>query len=105
MASFYGALGLPLDVQSRTGDWVELGPIGGSVALHVSGPSDQIHAAGSVELALESDEPLETIKERLDAAGYAGGVIVDENHGRSLRLVDPEGVALQVNEFDRELFT
>jgi hypothetical protein len=105
LTSFYRALGLPLDVQSRTGDWIELGAIEGSLAVHVAESSDRSHAAGSVELAFESDEPLEAVKERLDAAGFTGGVILDESHGRSLRIVDPEGVPLQINEFDRELFT
>ena len=105
MTSFYGALGLPLDVQSRTGDWIELGAIDGSLALHVADPLDLSHPAGSVELAFESDELLETIKTRLDTAGFAGSVIVDESFGRSLRIIDPEGVPVQVNEFDRELFT
>lgn len=105
MTSFYGALGLSLDVRSRTGDWVELGTIDGSLALHTANPLDPSHPAGSVEVAFESDEPLETIRARLDAAGFGGGVIVDESHGRSLQVIDPEGVALQINEFDRELFT
>jgi hypothetical protein len=38
-------------------------------------------------------------------AGFAPGVIVDENFGRSLRVVDPDGVAVQVNEHDSALYT
>jgi hypothetical protein len=48
----------------------------------------------------------EALRATLDgAAGFSGAVIVDENFGRSLRILDPDGVSVQVNEFDRELFT
>jgi hypothetical protein len=30
---------------------------------------------------------------------------VDENFGRSLRVADPDGVLVQINEHDRELYT
>ena len=34
---------------------------------------------------------------RLAAAGFPSDII-DESFGRSLRVVDPDGVALQINE-------
>ena len=39
------------------------------------------------------------------AAGYAPEPIVDESYGRSLRVRDPDGVVVQVNENDRALYT
>ena len=30
---------------------------------------------------------------------------MDESFGRSLRVVDPDGMLVQVNEHDRELYT
>ena len=42
---------------------------------------------------------------RLRAAGYAPEPILDESFGRSLRIADPDGVAVQVNENDRALYT
>lgn len=108
LLDFYAALGFPVDVASRTGDWVELASSSAAIAVHHVEPGerpDERHAEGNVELAFEADEPLESIQSRLDEAGFPGAVIVDEAHGRSLRLLDPEGVPVQINEFDRELYT
>lgn len=102
MAAFYTALGLNSDVASRTGDWVEFGAPHGTLALHAAGGGKP---SGTVELSFEADERLEATKSRLENAGFPGAVIVDESHGRSLRIADPEGVTLQINESDPELFT
>jgi hypothetical protein len=53
----------------------------------------------------QTTEPLEALAERLRAAGSEPEAIVDENFGRSLRVIDPDGVLVQVNENDRELCT
>jgi hypothetical protein len=53
----------------------------------------------------QTTEPLEALAERLRAAGFEPEAIVDENFGRSLRVIDPDGVLVQVNENDRELCT
>jgi catechol 2,3-dioxygenase-like lactoylglutathione lyase family enzyme len=101
-ARFYGALGLDVDTVSRPGAWAELPAAGGMLALHKAGGED----VGSCELAFESDEPLEAVVERLTAAGYPPSQsIVDESFGRSVRIQDPDGVWVQVNENDRELYT
>lgn len=109
LADFYAALGFPVAVASRTGDWIELAPSTAAIAIHRADPSDRGpesgRGAGSMELAFEADEPLETVRARLNDAGFPGAAIVDESHGRSLRILDPEGVPVQVNEFDRELYT
>ena len=57
------------------------------------------------ELAFEADEPLDDIAERLQQAGFAPEPIVDENFGRSMRVRDPDGVWVQINSNDRDLYT
>jgi hypothetical protein len=104
VVDFYAALGFPLSVKSRTGAWIELADAPAAIAVHSIAADDSSHTAGEVELAFEADEPLESVQARLHEAGFPGSAIVDESHGRSLRTVDPEGVAVQINEFDRELY-
>ncbi len=97
---FYLALGLELGAATRPGGWVELPAAAGMLALHrAPGP------AGGCELAFEADERLEDVAERLRAGGYDPGPILDESFGRSLRVRDPDGVPVQVNENDRSLYT
>jgi catechol 2,3-dioxygenase-like lactoylglutathione lyase family enzyme len=98
---FYQALGLDLQAVSRPGAWAELAGRGGVLAVHTAGADD----AGLCELAFETDEPLEAVVARLQSAGFACEAIVDENFGRSVRVTDPDGVWVQVNEHDRELYT
>jgi hypothetical protein len=105
LVDFYGALGFPVDVASRTGDWIELASSVAAIAVHNVEPDKLRDYAGSMELAFEADEPLEAVQSRLGEAGFPDAVIVDEAHDRSLRILDPEGVAVQINEFDRQLYT
>jgi len=100
-ARFYRALGLDGGPVSRPGGWAELPAATGMLALHRAGESD----GGACELAFEADEPLEAITDRLRGAGFAPEAIVDEAFGRSVRVPDPDGVWVQVNEHDRELYT
>jgi catechol 2,3-dioxygenase-like lactoylglutathione lyase family enzyme len=97
---FYRALGLELGASTRPGGWVELPAAAGLLALHRAAG-----AAGECELAFEADEPLEAVVARLAAAGYPAGPILDESYGRSVRVRDPDGVPVQVNENDRSLYT
>jgi catechol 2,3-dioxygenase-like lactoylglutathione lyase family enzyme len=102
-ARFYGALGLAAGEQSRSGNWIELNGTGGLLALHTVRTSER-DERGHAELSFEAEEPLEAIAERLAAAGFGAGDILDENFGRSLRVTDPDGMAVQVNENDRALY-
>jgi catechol 2,3-dioxygenase-like lactoylglutathione lyase family enzyme len=97
---FYRALGLELGAATRPGSWVELPAAAGILALHRS-----TEHAGDCELAFEADEPLEAVAARLAGAGFPTEPIVDESYGRSLRVRDPDGVYVQVNENDRSLYT
>jgi hypothetical protein len=51
-----------------------------------------------------SDEPLETVAARLTAAGFHPDSPVDESWGRSMSVRDPEGMLVQVNEHDPDLY-
>jgi catechol 2,3-dioxygenase-like lactoylglutathione lyase family enzyme len=97
---FYRALGLELGAATRPGSWVELPAAAGILALHRSSED-----AGDCELAFEADEPLEAVAARLADAGFPAEPILDESYGRSLRVRDPDGVYVQVNENDRSLYT
>jgi catechol 2,3-dioxygenase-like lactoylglutathione lyase family enzyme len=101
---FYAALGLIQGDSSRSGNWTELSGSGGMLALHAARTAEQ-DTPGRVELSFEAEEPLEVLAGRLTAAGFEPEAIVDENFGRSLRVIDPDGVLVQVNEHDRELYT
>jgi len=78
--------------------WTELKAAdGGVLALHAAqdgcGP-------GRVELSMVAEQPLEAVA---GLAPLARG-IADEAFGRSLILEDPNGLQIQVNEHDRELY-
>jgi hypothetical protein len=101
LVRFYRALGLEAGPASRPGGWVELPAASGMLAVHEAEAAD----AGGCELAFEADGPLEAVADRLRAAGFEPEPIVDENFGRSFGVPDPDGVRVQVNEYDRELYT
>ena len=99
---FYRALGLELGDRSRPGTWVELPAAEGMLAVHAA---DADNPAGRCQLAFEADEPLEDVAARLRAAGFDPGPVLDEGHGHSLRVRDPDGALVQVNRNDRGLYT
>lgn len=98
---FYRAVGLATGARSRPGAWVELPAAGGMLALHRAAADD----AGRCELAFEADEPLADVAGRLRGAGFEPGPVIDENFGQSLRVQDPDGVWVQINRHDRDLYT
>jgi len=97
---FYTLLELSVDARQRNGHWTELAGSGGILALHL----DETGAEPAVGLSFMATEPLEKVQARLAEAGYESA-IMDEAFGRSLRLTDPEGLRVQINENDRELYT
>lgn len=102
---FYTALGLDLDRRGRTPGWSEMGARGGLVGLHSAEGGDPPREPGTVELVLVTEEPLEEVARRLDDAGYDHEPIADEAFGRFMRVVDPDGAAVQVQELDPSLYT
>ena len=101
MRRFLEALGLATTVQADSGGWVALDGSGGGVGLHAVASADDPRSPGHTDLSFESDEPLEAVRSRLAAAGFEADII-DESFGRSLRVVDPDGVTVQVNEAMRD---
>lgn len=99
-AQFYKALGLLTTATQRSGGWMELTGDGGILALHRATDEDE-----STELSLLTTEPLEQVVRRLILAGFEAGAILDESFGRSMRVIDPDGVSVQINEHDTELYT
>jgi catechol 2,3-dioxygenase-like lactoylglutathione lyase family enzyme len=98
---FYRALGLDAGPMSRPGVWVELPASTGMLAIHKASGAE----VGTCELAFEADEPLADVVNRLRQAGFEPEPIVDENFGQSMRVRDPDGVWVQVNANDRDLYT
>jgi catechol 2,3-dioxygenase-like lactoylglutathione lyase family enzyme len=106
---FYETLGLTHDFTSRKprrgpSVWTELtGTPGPGLALHYAQEGSWL-AGHSAELCFQSEEPLEDVVGRLQAAGYEPETeITDESFGRSFTIRDPEGLLIQVNENDYEL--
>jgi catechol 2,3-dioxygenase-like lactoylglutathione lyase family enzyme len=97
---FYTLLELSVDTRQRNGHWTELTGSGGVLALHLV----EDGAEPAVGLSFVATEPLEKVRARLAEAGFES-TILDEAFGRSLRVTDPEGVRVQINENDPELYT
>ncbi|WP_280382535.1 hypothetical protein [Nocardia wallacei] len=90
-----------LDANSSIEVWAQLSAGTGAVGLHDFAVSKR-RPAGSTELGFATDEKLELVADRLRAQGYAYE-IVDEDFGRSLRVVDPDGVTVQIQEIDMDV--
>jgi catechol 2,3-dioxygenase-like lactoylglutathione lyase family enzyme len=91
---FYLALGLAPDARPDNDYWCELGSASGGLALHHA-----MDDGSGVDLTLLSDEePLEAVVARLDANGIAHAGISEERFGRSLKVTDPDGLVVQINE-------
>ncbi|GAA1017404.1 hypothetical protein Aple_032850 [Acrocarpospora pleiomorpha] len=113
---FYQTLGLTVRAKGRSGKWAELAaPGGGLIALHAAHPGppgaepaepDTAVPAGGVTLCLVSPAPLDDLVERMGEAGVepVRGVS-DEAFGRSVVFADPDGLLIQINEHDEELYT
>ena len=94
---FYERLGFEVDIQSRSQNWTELKAGESAVlALH----SAEESKVGAIELSMVAEQPLE----RLAEVATASRGIADEAFGRSIVLPDPNGLQIQVNEHDRELY-
>ena len=96
---FYSRLGFTTDLEGRSGNWAELSLGDAMLGLHYANPVPPI--TGRIELCLLSQEPLEKLLERLLIERT---FIVDEAFGRSFVLHDPDGNAIQINEYDASLY-
>src|SRR5215469_1420527 len=104
---FYQALGMKPVAIDRRREWLELQLGDAVLGLHQSDhPSSQFVRNRSVELSLNSHEPLETFLERLAAAGFTTDhPILDETFGRYVMIEAPDGFLIQVNEEEPDLYT
>ena len=93
-AEFYSRLGFEIEFRSPT--WTQLKAGDGAIlALHAA----EAGLAGTIELAMMAQEPLELIARDLSPARG----IADEAFGRSLVLEDPNGLRIQINQHDHDL--
>jgi len=105
MRRFLEALGLRPRIASDNGGWVDfLTKDGGGAALHDAATATSGYRAGETSLSFESEEPLEVVRDRLHAAGFADADIVDEAYGRTLVVTDPDGVRVSVDEVQEDLY-
>lgn len=103
---FYEAVGLRAEVRSRSGHWIELTAAGGELALHDAALAADGQGRHGLALNFVTDEPLEAVERRLREAGFPpDGRIVDQEWGRSLSVQAPDGIVVQIDEQDRELYT
>lgn len=102
LTRFYEVLGLAVGDRTRTGGWQELPGTSGRLAVHEAGSGS---APGSCELSFATEEALDVVRQRIVAAGYEAEAVVDESFGHSLGVRDPDGVRVQINANDRELYT
>lgn len=97
---FWRALGFRLVARSRNGRWAELEGARGGFGVHLADDERE----QQIELTFDSMRPLEPLAERLRAAEFTVEDIVDEGFGRSMRVHEPNGLVMQINELDKELF-
>ena len=102
--AFYEKLGFLVKVQSRTGDWTELAAGDAILALH---REDRVPQSSEmrVEISLVADEPLRSLADRLEEAGVeAVQPVLDESFGYSMVIRDPDGLPIQINQHDTDLY-
>ncbi|WP_435221281.1 VOC family protein [Streptomyces sp. Tue6028] len=95
---FYEGLGLGHRPEAGVPVWAHLDAAAGAVGIHDAAVSKG-RPLGTVELGFATDERLEDVSARLAARGYEH-TLCDEDFGRSIRLTDPDGVVVQIQEID-----
>lgn len=95
---FYAGLGLIFQPDVSVDVWAQLAADAGAVGIHDATVS-QGRPPGTTELGFATDERLEDIAERLARSGYDYD-LVDENFGRNVRVTDPDGVVIQIQEIN-----
>jgi hypothetical protein len=97
---FYEGLGLSYRTEVSVPVWAHLDAAAGAVGIHDAAVSKG-RPIGTVELGFATDERLEDVSARLTASGYEH-TLFDEDFGRSIRITDPDGVVIQIQEIDSE---
>jgi hypothetical protein len=91
MRRFLELLGFKAHIISGKQDWVEMRGDVGIINLHGADHEESY-------VMFDTDEPLETLQNRLQDAGFSDAHIVDKAWGRVLEVTDPQGESVQVNE-------
>lgn len=90
------------EVVSTSPYWSELRTAGGSFALHII---EAVAPGTQLGLAFAAERRLEEIVADWEAGGIAPTRgISDEAFGRSVTVTDPDGLAIQVNEHEADLY-
>lgn len=97
---FYEGLGLTYRADASVPVWAHLDATAGAVGIHDAAVSNG-RRPGAVELGFSTDERLEDVAARLASDGYEP-ILVDEDFGRSIRVTDPDGVVIQIQDIDPE---
>ncbi len=101
---FYQTLGFEISLRERTGDYVQLRLGDAVLGLH-KGAVPSSKERGGIQFSLIVHEKLENLLEHLSAAGFATShPIIDESFGRSVQLAAPEGLLIQVDELEIDLY-
>jgi predicted lactoylglutathione lyase len=99
---FYRAIGSTVRHEGKV--WTELQMGSAAMALHLTNTIEQGHQ--QMGLALTSHLRLEEVITRLQGTGVVvEQEIVDEAFGRSLTIFDPDGLPIQINEHEFDLYT
>jgi catechol 2,3-dioxygenase-like lactoylglutathione lyase family enzyme len=102
---FYEKLGFTLVRKQRNGHWAEMLLGDAKLGLHLLDTLPETRKEQRVDLALESQESLEVVQERLIAAEIPlERLVSDEAFGYSLIVRDPDGLHIQINQHDPELY-
>ena len=89
-------------IRSQSPMWTEFSIGDAGLALHYSA---SLPATSRLELSFVTAAPLEQVVSYLKGQGVAlEREITDEAFGRSIRVTDPDGLSIQVNEHDPELY-
>ncbi|MCC6805108.1 MAG: VOC family protein [Anaerolineae bacterium] len=89
-------------VRSQSGIWTEFSIGDASLALH---HVESLPAESRVGLAFVTAAPLEQVVSYLSAQGVTPeNAITDESFGRSILVRDPDGLLIQINEHDPDLY-
>lgn len=103
--AFYSVLGAEASLVNRTRTWAEFRVGDATLALHATEKLPRERFCG-LELSFNSTEPLEVLVQALQKAGVPlYREITDEAFGRSVVVRDPDGLPIQINEHDPELYT
>lgn len=101
---FFETLGLEMSIRSRTHSWAEFDVGGAILALHEA-DLETLSNEVRMELAFVAQESLYEVEARCRANRIpVERVVTDERFGRSMVVRDPDGLLIQINEHDTELY-